>query len=75
MIVYFTMQYNIVSNWLNSSRLATGIYRLEANGITIKKHAVGPKAANPRGLVTESANIRAPICMRSQNIKFLALSY
>jgi len=70
------MQYNIVGNWLNSRRLATGIYRLEANGIIIKKHAVGPKVANPRSLVTESANIREPICMRSQKIKFfLALSY
>lgn len=70
------MQYNIVGNWLNNSRFATGIYRLEANGIITKKHAVGPKAANPKGLVTEFPNIRRPICMRSQKIKFfLALSY
>jgi hypothetical protein len=71
-----TMQYNIVVNWLNSSRLATGIYRLEANGITTKKHTVGPKAAKARGLGTESPNIREPICMRSRKTKFfLALSY
>jgi len=75
------MQYNIVGNWLNNSRylwhkLATGIYRLEANGIITKKHADGPKTANSRNLVTESPNIREPICMRSQKIKFfLALSY
>lgn len=75
------MQYNIVGNWLNNSRypghkLATVIYRLEANGIITKKHAAVPKAANPRGLVTESPNIRAPICMKNQKIKFfLALSY
>jgi len=52
------MQYNIVGNWLNNSRylghkFATGIYRLEANGIITKRHAVGPKAANPSGLGTE----------------------
>ena len=81
MIVYFTMQYNIAASWLNNSRylwhkFATGIYRLEANDIITKKHAVGPKAANPRGLRIESPNICEPICMRSQKIKFfLALSY
>jgi len=79
MIVYFTMQYNIVDNWLESScfvRLRRRIYRLEANGIITKKHAVGTKAANSSGLGTESANIRVPICMRNQKSKFfLALSY
>ena len=70
------MQYNIVSTWLNSPRLATGIYRIEANGIITKKHAVGPKAANSSSFGTESSNIGEPICMRSQKIKlFLALSY
>jgi len=53
------MQYNIVGNWLNNSRypglkLATVIYCLEANGIITKKHSVGPKAVNPKGLTLVS---------------------